>query len=360
MRVSRLLPTSGLTALCLLAAGCIEEAPTTVTPGGHTVHPIFFGSAPDAPEHAAVIGIHQRSGDRISSGPFCSGTLITPEVVITAAHCLDTAKGGKSFRTASPDTVAVYFGDGVIFDDSPIVFPVSETLIHPGYDRSGLLNDIALMRLAIPQNDITPVPHLPAELGLDNGDIGALINFAGFGVTENGTSGVKLQVDSNLDAFGCGVAGCFGGGDTATQFSYSQPDAGPCSGDSGGPAFISRGGSPFVAGLTSYGDQGCTIYGVSTRVDAFDGFIDDFIGGGGVDPGPTCEADGVCEDGCADDPDCDLGGGSCGDGICDAGESCDGRAGTASCSADCAGRTGGRPSGRYCYVGGACEGPGCP
>lgn len=355
MRVSRMLPVALLTL-----AGCADEAPTTTTPAGTVVHPIYGGSSPDAPEHDAVIGIHQRSGDRISSSPFCSGTLITPEVVITAAHCLDDARGGKTFKTASPDSIAIYFGDGVIFDDSPIVYPVSQTLIHPGYDRNALVNDIALIRLAIPNEDVTPVPHLPAALGIDAGDIGELINFAGFGVTEDGSSGVKLQVDGTIDALGCGVQGCFDGGNAATQFSYSQPVTGPCSGDSGGPAFIYRGGAAYVAGLTSYGDSRCTIYGVSTRVDAFDGFVGDFIGGG--DPGPSCVADGVCEDGCADDPDCggEPGGGACGDGVCDAGESCDGRAGTSACAADCDGVTGGRPSGRYCYVGGACEGRGCP
>jgi len=54
------------------------------------------------------------------------------------------------------------------------------------------------------------------------------------------------------------------------------------------------------------------------------------------------------------------GGNDCGNGTCDAGESCDGRNGTVSCPADCAGKTNGKPSTRYCYVGGNCEGPGCP
>jgi hypothetical protein len=50
---------------------------------------------------------------------------------------------------------------------------------------------------------------------------------------------------------------------------------------------------------------------------------------------------------------------SCGDGACGTGESCDGRYGTTSCAADCAGVTGGKPAKRFCYVAGACEGPGC-
>jgi murein DD-endopeptidase MepM/ murein hydrolase activator NlpD len=49
----------------------------------------------------------------------------------------------------------------------------------------------------------------------------------------------------------------------------------------------------------------------------------------------------------------------CGDGACSVGESCDGRDGTESCSVDCPGKIKGKPSNRFCYVDGVCEGPGC-
>lgn len=137
----------------------------------------------------------------------------------------------------------------------------------------------------------------------------------------------------------------------ATQFSHAQPTAGPCSGDSGGPAFLQRDGVPYVAGVTSFGDAYCQIYGVSTRTDAFGQWIDAYVNV------PVCGADGWCNPECGADPDCQAT--ACGDGVCDAGESCDGRDGTAACSADCPGKTGGKPTGRYCYVGGLCVGPGC-
>jgi hypothetical protein len=92
--------------------------------------------------------------------------------------------------------------------------------------------------------------------------------------------------------------------------------------------------------------------------------------GGNAPPPPEVCDDGVdndndgdtdCADSdCSGDPACDGGGATCGDGTCDAGESCDGRNGTTSCSTDCDGVTNGKPSNRYCYVGGVCEGPGCP
>lgn len=51
--------------------------------------------------------------------------------------------------------------------------------------------------------------------------------------------------------------------------------------------------------------------------------------------------------------------GDCGNGTCDADESCDGRSGTTACIDDCPGKLNGRPSGRWCTVGGTCEGSGC-
>ncbi len=280
-----------------------------------------------------------------------------------------------------PSALAIYVGDEPAVDILDHLYFTTDTLIHPGYNPYSLLNDIALVRLATPISEpVAPIPHLPAALGLTGADVGGLVNFAGFGQDENGDSGLKMQVDGTIGGLGCTVAGCPDSGDAATQFSYSQPTSGPCFGDSGGPAFIDRGGSTYVEGITSYGDSGCSVYGVSTRASGFEGFIDDFIG---PEP-PDCSADGVCNAECApgDDPDCDVPpdcsadgfcnpeclagedpdcstGGSCGDGVCGEGESCDGRYGTVACD-DCAGKTNGNPRNRYCYVEGVCEGQGCP
>ncbi len=312
---------------------------------------IYNGSAPDAPEHEAVVALHQlaRGGRSVYVLPFCSGTLIEGDIVLTAAHCL---------AGMTADKVAVFVGDeastdpaadNYIFDH---LYSVSEVKYHESYDSRRLVNDIGILRLstdAAAAEGVAPVAALPAAEGFTTADIGTDLNFAGFGVIEDGSHGTKLQVDVPLGALGCGVFGCPTAGDTATQISYSQgTDGGPCSGDSGGPAFIYRGGTPYVGGLTSYGDSGCTIYGVSTRTDAYESWIGDFFGGGdtgGVDTGGG---------------DTGVGGGTCdNDGVCETGESCDGRSGTSACG-DCDGVTNGKPTNRYCYVEGVCEGDGCP
>lgn len=325
------------------------------------------------PEYAATVGIHVRSGDQVSAEPFCSGTLIRSDVVMTAGHCCDESKGGPKSNPMEPEEIAAYFGEGPAFSGASIngeFYGVSEVSLHPSYNKYSLDNDICLLRLQIANTDTTPIPNLPSAVGLSNADAGTLLDHVGFGYADFAFTeyGVKLHADVPLAGLGCVVAGCPSGA-SDRQFSYEQdgsPYFGPCSGDSGGPAFIQRGGTTYVAGITSYGDASCSQYGVSTNVSAFESYIEDFAGDG-PPPAPDCSADGACNPACAagDDPDCGGGDGGdggtpddCGDGTCGAGESCDGRGGTTACG-DCDGVTNGRPSNRYCFVEGTCEGPGC-
>ena len=358
-----------ISVLCLafmvINCGTDDDQGMQVLPGsgdlGFISTPIYYGSPPDAPEHDAVVGLHRldKKGTSVYVSPFCTGTLISSDVVLTAAHCLNVAPDGKpQFRTMKPSALAIYVGDDPAQDILDHMYFVSETVIYPSYNPVALRNDIALIRLSTQITEpVAPVAYLPAAQGFTSADIGSLLNFAGFGVDEFGNSGVKLQADVALGGLGCTVAGCPGSGDTATQISYTQTNAGPCFGDSGGPAFVYRSLVPYVGGVTSYGDSNCTVYGVSTRVDAFDGWIDVFVNG---QSGPDCTADGFCNPDCdaGADPDCSVAN-DCGNGVCDADESCDGRYDTVSCSSDCPGKTTGKPSGRFCYVGGACEGSGC-
>ncbi len=345
IRALPLLSVASLGLTLLFAPGCGTEADEL----DDEFRIINGAPAPSSiPEYAATIGVHQRSGDQVSIDPFCSGTLIADDVVLTAAHCCDEAWSGQNFNPMEPEEVAVYFGDGPAFQGNSLngeFFAVSEVQIHPNYSRTSLQNDICLLRLSVPNVNTTPIPALPSAIGITNNDAGTLLDHVGFGYSDLAKTqyGVKLQAEVPLAGVGCVVSGCPNAG-TEGMISYEQdgnPYFGPCNGDSGGPAFIDRGGQTYVAGITSYGDANCSVYGVSTNVSFYQSWIDAFVGGGdggGSEPPPAgCDNDGVCE----------------------TGESCDGRNGTFACG-DCPGKTTGRWNKRFCYVGGTCEGPGCP
>jgi secreted trypsin-like serine protease len=272
---------------------------------------IIGGDRAEAGWYNAVVSLHETTSTSVYVGPFCSGTLITDSVVLTAAHCLDV--GRRTPKAMSPSGLMIYIGVSPVeaYDAGTLTYgdflAVSETKIHPSYDNKKLVNDIALVRLAqpVPAEVATPIPALPASLGFTPDDVGGLLNFAGYGEDENQNYGVRLEVDHVLGGLGCTVAGCPSSGVAATQISYSNV-VGPCFGDSGGPAFIFRDNAPYVGGITSYGDANCAVYGVSTRTDAFESWINDFAG---------------------------TGSGYCGDGLCAGmagGEDC------YTCPADCA------------------------
>lgn len=262
--------------------GCGPQDPAF----SRTSCPIFGGTPDTSQEHMAVVYMQMVDGQWAAA---CSGTLIGPRIVLTAAHCV---------YGYAPENVTVFFGTSMAGAQAR---HVSELTWHPQYSSYRVRNDIAMVRLSeSPPPGVEPIPFLPHSMGITDADIGRQLEFVGFGVTETGASGVKMTVHNALNWI-CVANNCDIAGGTVNTICQDQVPGGPCSGDSGGPAFVNRLGQEYVCGVTSFGDQDCLTYGCSTKVDEFEDFIRAF----GGDPNGTA---------CIENTDCISN--ACVDGFC--------------------------------------------
>lgn len=217
---------------------------------------------------------------------YCTGTVIAPRVVATAAHCLV-----QSGAVVLPEAIAI--GTRAATPDRTIAVTWAEP--HPSWNARYYFGDAALVGLA-EDAGVEPVAIRRAPLDEVVGDE---LRFVGYGVSVEGgqgETGTKMMGAAPLDH-------------VTPEFAiYGQVT---CSGDSGGPALAIRDGREELVGITSHGPRYCADLGdsYSTRVDTIAGWIDERLDGHG-----TCEADRRCTAGCATDPDCRC----VADGRCDA------------------------------------------
>ncbi len=197
---------------------------------------------------------------------FCGGTLIRPNIVVTAAHCSD-------FITA--DQVQVLTGTRRL-DDSGVRHDVAKISIHPEWNDVTFDNDVAVWQLS---SNATGVPL--ATLATEDGPVGANLLASGWGtLSQGGRSPIDLQaVEVPLvSRTNCNDSNSYNGEVTETMLCAGFDEGGKdsCQGDSGGP--LTRGeNNGVLTGITSWG-FGCAqpnLFGVYARVskDEIQSFI---------------------------------------------------------------------------------------
>lgn len=264
---------AGLVSLLLLACAPATMAPQVRESSLH----IFGGSRVEAsdPLSGATVSLIRSNGF-----PFCTGSYMGGNTVLTAAHCvtgLESPLVFVSFDLETPTSLDPLYGDRGA--QSVKSRRVTKTLVHKGYDPARVskkyvthepeepINDVALVffegsapegsravRLIDPQVEVEP---------------GTTITLAGFGHSDagGGDYGRLYKVHTHV------------GGIRNTSLEIvdgPNVEKGSCLGDSGGPVIVgsTQPGSVepvlTVTGIVSYGPSDCeTGTGINTDLRFF-------------------------------------------------------------------------------------------
>lgn len=188
---------------------------------------------------------------------YCSGVVVSPHVVLTAAHCSTVDAAYSIFLGAD-------YNDATAKADAANTIAVAEHHPHPKYDSAKNDNDVGVLITT------SPIPRAPATMNHDpfvDADLNKPIRIVGYGETGGGSKAFGQRKEANTTLAGY---------DPTSFAMVGTPNI--CLYDSGGPTFMTRGGGEVVIGVHMLVDTTtCDHQGVDMRVDPYVDFIDDQV-----------------------------------------------------------------------------------
>jgi MYXO-CTERM domain-containing protein len=215
----------------LVAALALEPRPLAAVPPPS--QPIFGGEDVAPGEWPAVVALD-------IDGYQCTGTLVTPSLVLTAAHCL---VGGPPVGA-----IGVRRGEDVTFP-GPAIAAVAygfDPEYCPPTSCKADNHDYGYIVLATPQNDVGGFPRVIHDQ--DEWDrlmrVGRAVTVVGYGHDAVPLFGVKREAEVSISRFSR----------SGLEFEAGGMGHDTCVGDSGGPAFARLdSGEWLLVGITSRG-----------------------------------------------------------------------------------------------------------
>ncbi|EEC19747.1 secreted serine protease, putative, partial [Ixodes scapularis] len=196
---------------------------------------------------------------------FCGGSIIEPDIVVTAAHCLHgETSGGIEVRA------------GLLDLNNPPKYSqrrdVRKFDVHESH--AGEANDIALLKLEAPFNFTESPGHIGAVCLPTSDRLLENVVVSGWGATMYGGPTTSHLLAVSLPVRSCNDEYRF---DSNILFCAGSPGKDSCKGDSGGPAVQKESGSFVLVGVVSDGRVCGKFPGIYVRVSAYTAWISENI-----------------------------------------------------------------------------------